>query len=63
MALIEGCANVCCPRNGKLAHECFHAVRFSRHCARWVWEGEVGTLASPDTGQNRWERRNGMVFV
>jgi hypothetical protein len=28
-----------------------------------AWEGYPESLASPDTGQNRWERRSGVIFV
>ena len=30
---------------------------------QFAWEGEVERLASPDTGQNRWEWRSGVIFV
>ena len=28
-----------------------------------AWEGYTELLASPDTGQNRWEWRSGVIFV
>ena len=28
-----------------------------------AWEGYPESLASPDTGQNRWEWRSGVIFV
>jgi hypothetical protein len=30
---------------------------------QYAWEGYPESLASPDTGQNRWEWRSGVIFV
>jgi hypothetical protein len=45
--------NMCCPRNGKQASSLTTIHLSTPLC--FAREGQVVSLASPDTGQDRWE--------
>ena len=65
-------ASVCCPRNGQQASRCVRQAVFKCHCdlspspvilpRNLAREGKTVRLASPDTGQDRWNRVRAALF-